>query len=225
MYKRIIAALFALFLCSTQAFSQDKGRQMFSQAAGVAFFGGVMQDSSLAGHYYGYGLTYSPRFNFAVFSPTSSLSLATHVTLGFSLSTNQDGEFVSNDGTDIQVGYMADLPLLVEYNFGAAATRDAFKRWGFFVGAGYGWHFTQSKIETYDYNYGDYGYLKENIQAHGPVFDAGFRFPAGPASLGVRFQYQSISNPGYVARMDGIFSCGIEYNFGARTRPKGTRRR
>lgn len=219
MCKRSFAVLCCLFFCVTQAFSQDKGKQLFSQSAGITGFGGITQDSSRISGYFAEGITYSPRLNFAVLSPSSCFSIGTHLTAGFGVSTTSD-DFNTLDNTKLGISYMVDAPLMVEYNFGAAATREAFKKWGFFLGGGYGWHFTQTKIDAYDPYYNDYTTVKENVNAHGPVFDAGFRFPIGLAVLGVRFQYQSISNPTYLTRMNGLFGMGVDYNFGAHSHRK-----
>ncbi|HEY0272028.1 MAG TPA: hypothetical protein VGC22_02535 [Chitinophaga sp.] len=118
------------------------------------------------------------------------------------------------NGEDNQVAFLPDAPLLVEYNFGNAATRKAFRKWGFFLGSGYGWHISQARVACQDDTYG-YSYPKEDIRAHGPVFDAGMCFPIALASLGIRFSYQVNNNPGIIANMKGIFGFGVEYNSGA----------
>ncbi|PUZ27372.1 hypothetical protein GA0116948_103362 [Chitinophaga costaii] len=214
MYKRFLVAFLCLSLFCLRAFSQDKtGRELFSHSIGFTGFGGIMDDYSAATDYTGFGFTYSPRFNFAILSPSSSFSIGTHLSAGFSISA--EDLYVIN-GDDNQAAFMLDAPLLLEYNFGNAATREAYKKWGFFVGAGYGWHISQAKVAVQDEYYG-YGYLKEDIRARGPVFDAGMRFPIALASLGVRFSYQVNNNPGVVANIKGIFGFGVEYNFGAPT--------
>ncbi len=215
MYKRIVASLclgLSLLLAGIPAFSQEKNSHVFfSHSIGFTGFGGITPDLYQDQSYTAFGFTYSPRVNFLVLSPASSFSFGTHLTFGgsFSASTDNYGD------THTASTYMADIPLVLEYNFGNAATREAFKRWGFFVGGGYGWHNARANVDYEGYLY------PEDVHLAGPVFNVGMRFPIALASLGIRFSYLSNNhayNPEFP--LDGLFGFGVEYNFGSRTRPR-----
>ena len=207
MYKRFLVISLLLIMTGLQAFSQDRiEREFFSHSIGFSGFGGVTPDYYGGSSYSAGGLTYSPRFNFLLLSPSSSFSFGTHLTLGGSFSTSSNGYDSQSSST-----FMADIPLVIEYNFGNAATREAFKRWGFFAGGGYGWHNAKANVLYPD------GYYSEDIHLAGPVISAGFRFPIANASLGCRFSYlinNHEDNPD--VPISGLFGIGLEYNFGAR---------
>ena len=181
-------------------------KTLFAHSAGVAFYG--------ADDYFSAGLLYAPRINFAVLSETSAFSVGTHLGLGGSFNYG----YSSNFGSQTSTSFFADVPLVVEYNFGNAATRVAYKKFGGFIGGGYGWHaVTHSESYGDDY-FGDYDY-SESANVHGPVINGGFRFPIGRASFGVRVSYLFNDNKDEVY-VDGIGSLAMVFNIGSWVRKR-----
>ena len=181
-------------------------KTLFSHAAGVAFYG--------ADDYFSAGLMYAPRINFAVLSETSTFSVGTHLGLGGSFDYNYNSYY----GTQNSVSFFADIPLVVEYNFGNAATRVAYKKFGGFIGGGYGWHAVTHSENYGDDYYDDYDY-RESATVHGPVINGGFRFPIGRASFGVRVSYLFNDNKDDVY-VDGIGSLAMVFNIGSWVRKR-----
>jgi hypothetical protein len=179
-------------------------KTLFSHSAGVAFYG--TED------YFSFGLMYSPRINFAVLSETSTFSIGTHLGLGGSYNYSYSSYYGSQTNTSVFI----DAPLVVEYNFGNAATRVAYKKFGGFVGGGYGLH---AVTHSEDYYYNDYDYHITNANIRGPLINAGFRFPIGRASFGVRLSYLFNTNPDY-AYVDGIGSVAMVFNIGSWVRKR-----
>ncbi|WP_295119936.1 hypothetical protein [uncultured Chitinophaga sp.] len=183
-----------LFLCvfSVKAFAQDDVRR-FAHALGVsAFFG--RSTTAL-------GFTYSPRLNFLVFTNESSFSAGTHATfLGGTINSSSDD---LNDATSSEdfSSYCVDIPVVIEYNFGASAIAGGnTHKMGFFMGAGYGFHNSGSKNGR-------------DLHTNGPVVSAGLRFSAGmgEASFELRGQYMfdKLSFNGEYS----ITGVGLSYHF------------
>lgn len=199
---KTLLCLASTLLC----FSVHAQKPLFSHSAGVGIYAG--NSDYVAG-----GLLYSPRINFAVLSERATFSIGTHLGLGGNLSYAGDGYQRSTSLT-----FFTDMPLVVEYNFGNAATRVANTKFGGFIGGGYGWHFVkrEESIHTDVFE----GTVERDLNIYGPVINGGFRFPIGRASFGVRFSYMfrtagdAISYDYGNNGLDGIGSVAFVFNIG-----------
>jgi hypothetical protein len=139
-----------------------------------------------------YGITYSPRLNFWE-KGNSSLSMG--LPLSFGWSDAKSPHFA-----------VVDLPAEVDYNFGAGSARGNKKKFGFFIGAGYGFHVTvvhyyppQSFLPirlpttlafpVWDYYYGPAAHLNVPKSTFGPTLNAGFRLATGHKGKTIEFRF------------------------------------
>lgn len=149
---------------------------------------------SLGASYYAGGgvacpaIMYSPRANVLNLSDESTVSVGTHLGLGFSFNSQSGGAFA------------LDFPLVAELNLGHAASEDSEADFGAFFGAGYG----ISKI-GYDDGFGG-GYNN----AAGFVINGGLRAYVNSRSMGIRISY--LKNRKEDA--GNVLGLGFFYNFG-----------
>ncbi|NIG55257.1 hypothetical protein [Chitinophaga sp. Cy-1792] len=115
-------------------------------------------------------LLYNPRYHFAV-GPTSSVSLGVPMTFGFAGGFNW-----SDNGNSSSVALGVNIPLMFDYNIGAGALNGLHKKSGFFIGAGFGWHYM---YHNYDYSYYDNYGLSTSESGAGPAANIGVRFHVG----------------------------------------------
>lgn len=173
--------------------------RLFSQAIGGALFSG--------NNYLAAGLVYSPRLNFLRFSDHSVLSLGTHIGLGTTINDNYN----SNTGGNSTSIFMANIPLLLTWNFGNAATNLSSMKWGFFTGAGYGFHNAARGVDFID----DEEVSTNQVHISGVVLSAGLRLPVKNNSFGVRVAYM-FNNNQYNPDIPGMTTIGIDYNIGVK---------
>ncbi|MBC9930677.1 hypothetical protein [Chitinophaga qingshengii] len=167
----------------------------FAHAIGAGLFTG---NNHFAG-----GIVYSPRFNFGIISDRSAFAIGTQLALGSSLHASYN----RNAGGNSTSIFMADVPLLVTYNYGNFATRAAHTRLGVFTGAGYGFHNAGRAMEDMDDEEPD----NDQVHVSGIVFTTGCRFMIGHTSLGIHFTYL-FNNNHYNTDINGIGSAGLSYN-------------
>ncbi|WP_375561605.1 hypothetical protein ACE193_03375 [Bernardetia sp. OM2101] len=136
----------------------------FSFKAGVGAYSG--------GGSAGYAAVLSPRLNFLSFSEIGTLSVGTHIGLGYS----SNSTYNSRTGAEGQSSFVFDLPVMLELNLGNSSSPDNESDFGGFVGAGYGF----SKLSNNDLNYGG-----NSATTSGPVLNAGLSY----RGVGVRFSY------------------------------------
>jgi len=98
--------------------------------------------------------TYFPRLNLSE-GDNSSFSIGMPLSAGIGTVNNSDG-----------VIFTVDAPLVGDYNFGCNSTPDNENGFGGFIGAGFGYTYT---------NYASY-FGSGNIKSYGPVGHAGIRF-------------------------------------------------
>jgi len=175
--KRIFLSL--ALVCSTAlGFSQS-----FMHGAGVT----VMVGSSKGGDVsYAEGLTYSPRFNFIETEQLSvSVGIPLSVAVSASVSTSYSSSGYYDGGTS--VGFVVNAPLIVNLNMGRGSTKDNEKKFGYFVGAGFGFHHGNFLVD--DYYYG--GTTSTTTNAYGPAANAGVRIGVGSAhrNIEIRLSY------------------------------------
>ena len=197
--KKIILPLVFLFTVGTVS------GQTFMHGAGLTVF---VSDSKGSDVTVGEGFTYYPRFNFL---ETESLSLSAGIPLsvGFSISTNfyYSSYGYSDEGS---VGFIANLPLIISLNMGRGSTKDNTDKFGYFVGAGFGFHhgdFLMTGTDIYGYEYTN----TQSTNAYGPAANAGFRIGVGRRhkNIEVRFSYMK----GINEDRPNIYSVGCLFNF------------
>jgi hypothetical protein len=113
----------------------------------------------------GYGIFVHPRFNVTE-TESGAVSIGIPATLGFSGTVN------SREGGSMSI--TADLPVTADYNFGAGSTEDNESGFGGFIGAGFGYTYTN---QTYDYSIpgATVGYEQLKGSTYGPLVNAGIR--------------------------------------------------
>jgi hypothetical protein len=164
--------------------------QSFMHGAGVTVFAASSSGTKTT---VGYGLTYSPRFNFL---ETESLSVSVGIPLsvGISFSTSL---YSTNYDDDVSVGVVLNAPLIVNLNMGRGSSKDNTQKFGFFVGAGAG-YYRGDFIDSYDEGY--------SINAFGPAGNAGVRLGVGRKhrNIEIRFSYLKGINDNKRIRDDGF---------------------
>ncbi len=113
----------------------------------------------------GYGIFYHPRFNITE-SERSAIGIGIPLTFGLSGSTN------SREGGNLSI--IADLPLVVDYNFGAGSSVDNEDGFGAFIGAGFGYTYS-NQTYTYDYGFGVTDYEQYKGTSYGPLAHGGIK--------------------------------------------------
>lgn len=106
-------------------------------------------------------LTYFPRYTLTK-SDRTSLSIGTPVGAGVGFSAG-------GGSGDASVYYGFDLPLVIDYNIGRKSTIENEDSFGWYLGTGFGYQFT---------NWTD-GYSTNKLNSYGPLLRAGIRFGGG----------------------------------------------
>lgn len=176
--------------------------RLFSHAIGGGLYSGH--------NYQGGGLVYSPRLNFLHFSDRSTLSVGANIGVGTSINDNYN----SNTGGNSTSIFMANVPFLLSWNYGNAASNKAFTKWGFFTGIGYGFQNATRSVEFVD----DEEVTTNQVHVSGLAISTGIRLPIVNRSFGIRFSYL-FNNNQYNPDIKGIASFGIDYNIGVRIKP------
>ncbi len=156
----------------------------------------------------GFGtLTYSPRFNFLE-TEAMSVSVGVPLNVGFAgtYAYENYGGYVTEENT---LRFMVNAPVMVNLNFGAGSTKANEKRFGLFLGGGFGLHYGDYGVtvieggsQYYDTKYG---------ASFGPAANAGFRIAVGrhQKNIETRFSYmKTVTN----ARTSA-YGVGALFNF------------
>ena len=153
--------------------------QTFTHGVGFTIFSTQAQGASsqITG-----ALTYSPRINF-VEAESFSLSVGVPLSVGLSGSYNSN----SYGTTDNSLSFLLNVPVLVNFNWGQGSTRDNESRFGFFAGAGFGYHYGSFNESEYD-AYGNQYDSPSTVSSYGPAADAGIRFGVGRGSHDVEIR-------------------------------------
>ena len=159
--KKIVICTFIVFAgLSLSTINQSFGKTPFSHALGGSYYIGGGAGAP--------GITYSPRYNFLEIKKELTMSIGTHIGLGFS--------FNSQDGAS---SFALDLPIMLEINFGHASDAHTRTSFGGFGGIGFG----ISKIGSSGTFGADYN------NAAGLVFNAGIRAIIKERPVGLRISY------------------------------------
>ncbi|WNJ18522.1 hypothetical protein [Pontibacter sp. G13] len=127
-------------------------------------------------------ILYSPRLNVVEFADEGTISIGTHLA-GFIYYESQVGG-----------AYAYDLPIMLEVNFGHAATPYTYSDFGGFAGVGY----SMSEMNSGWY------------ESRGPVFNAGLRGNIAGIPVGIRAAYTKNTLPEF----GDMFSVSFFYSFG-----------
>jgi hypothetical protein len=164
-----------------------------------------------------FGITYATRFNFWE-RKNASLSIGFPLSLG--LSNLKSPHFAE-----------VDIPVEVDFNFGAGSTTENKSKLGFFAGAGYGFHVTiihsppTSTFPAFPVPPGNA--IERNVFSNeasdtnspmsmfGPTLNAGFRFPVGRAGkiIEFRFSYMKVLDLPEFLQDQVLYSYGRNYGF------------
>jgi len=173
--------IFVLTISLHSVFSQS-----FMHGAGVGIFVNTAPntDASVSGV-----LTYSPRINFL---ETEDFSVSAGVPLSIGFSGNYSYNYSSYYGTDESntLRFMFNAPLIINLNVGAGSTKENERRFGFFAGGGFGYHygsFAKKVVQADDYISYEDGYGS----SYGPAGNIGLRFAVGShqKSIEARLSY------------------------------------
>lgn len=196
-----IMLLLVLFFITTTVFCQA-----FMHGAGVTVLVGSAKGSDVT---VGEGLTYFPRINFLETS-TLSVSVGIPLSLGLSASSSYyigSGVYGSNPAS---IGFVANVPLIVNLNVGRGSTKENRDRYGYFVGAGFGYHhgnFITTKTNSSGYDYTGV----ESINSFGPAANAGVRIGVGRAHRNIEIRFSFMK--GLNENKANIFGIAGAFNF------------
>ncbi len=193
-----------LFLALASFGASNAFSQSFMHGAGVGFYVDKVEnmDARLS-----FALTYTPRFNF-VEAESMSVSVGIPISVGFSGSYNYSYNSGYSEETNT-LGFMFNAPVMVNLNFGAGATKANRSRMGYFVGGGFGYHYSASTdMDYYDEN-GDPVVVEGS--ATGPAANAGLRIRVGGGhkTVEVRMSYFK----GITGSKLDLFGLGAAFNF------------
>jgi hypothetical protein len=203
MMKKIVFSLVLLFTAST-VFCQT-----FMHGAGITVIGSTTAKGSNSDIGFGEGFTYFPRFNF-VETDALSVSVGIPLVVGFSATTSSSYDQYGYGYDNSSIGFVLNAPLIVNLNMGRGSTKENRQKFGYFFGAGFGFHHGDFLTDTYDPNTGDYiGSYSSNT--YGPAANAGIRLGVGRKhkNIEVRFSYMK----GINETKPNIFGVAGAFNF------------
>ncbi|MBO9730219.1 MAG: hypothetical protein J7623_16385 [Chitinophaga sp.] len=177
--------------------------QSFMHGAGVVLFVDHAKNTDANGIG---GLTYSPRFNFV---EQDEMSVSVGIPLSIGLSGSYSAHYGDYESESNSLNFMFNAPLIVNLNMGCGATKESERRFGYFVGAGFGYHYGSRNYQVL----GDGNdRANEKFSTVGPVANAGVRFGVGSKArhnIEVKLSYMKGLNAGN----PDIFSVGALFNF------------
>lgn len=158
---------------------------------------------------YGWGLTYSPRFNFLEtekFSVSAGIPLTVRYSLSSSITYSPSGTSYTNSS----IGIVENLPLIVSVNFGRGSTRANRSRYGFFAGGGFAYEHGDYFADIYDPATNSY-IDNYSTNVFGPAANAGVRIGIGRKhrNIEVRLSYMKALNE----LKPDIFGLACLFNF------------
>jgi hypothetical protein len=196
--KKIILSLVLFFTVGT-VFSQT-----FMHGAGVNVIVATADNSDAS---VGEGLTYFPRFNF-IETEGLSVSVGIPLSVAISVSTGYYDSYYSSY-YDASVGLVVNAPLIINLNMGRGSTKENREKFGYFVGAGFGYHHGDF-ISVESDLYGDYTF-NESVNTFGPAANAGLRFGVGRKHQNVEVNFSYMK--GLSDSKPNIFGVGCAFNF------------
>ncbi|MEO6488988.1 MAG: hypothetical protein ABIO04_03530 [Ferruginibacter sp.] len=202
MSKQLLSVLLFCAIASP-SFSQS-----FMHGAGIGLFVGT---TSAAGGQVAVaeGFIYSPRFNFF---ETENLSVSVGIPLSLGLSASTSYNSGNYYAEELKINLLVNAPLIFNLNMGRGSTKQNRTKFGYFVGAGYGFYhgdfygiFTDELDPTYEY------LGSRSLSIHGPAANAGMRFGVGKKhkNIELRFSYMK----GINETKPNIFGIAGLFNF------------
>ena len=167
-----------VFLLATLCLAGVKASQAqhFTHGVGVGIF---VEDAKRTEAKGSFSLTYSPRLSFAEEEKTS---LSIGIPLNVGLSGSYSYVFIDGYGyyEENALKYMINVPLMLNFNFGAGSVRGCEDRMGFFIGAGYAYHVGSVNEHFFDQNGYEYKMPESNTKSStGPAANIGMRIGVG----------------------------------------------
>jgi hypothetical protein len=144
-------------------------------------------------------IIYSPRLNFPL-SSASSLSVGLPISLAFT------GNYPDSTINNSTLGWMLDVPLLINFHYGAGSSKKMGKRFGFFAGGGVGYHtnlFTAKSVDEKD--------SLNGLSGIGPVVNIGWLMAVGKIGHTIELRF-SFMKTGDLSKSN-IFEIGYIFNF------------
>jgi hypothetical protein len=181
--------------------------QHFTNGIGVGIF---VEDAATTIARPSFAFTYSPRLNFLE-TDNSSVSVGIPLSVGFSGSYNATYDSYYGYAEENSLGFMLNVPLMMNFNFGAGSVKGNKSRMGFFAGAGYGYHIGTVDYDMHD-EYGNTYTTSETESTTGIAANVGLRIGLGYRkrhNLEIRTSYmKGISN-----HKPNIFGVNCVFNF------------
>jgi hypothetical protein len=178
--KKIILSGAVTLLFSFVSFSQT-----FMHGAGITIIGSTTAQGSNSDIGLGEGFTYFPRINFLE-NESLSVSAGIPLCVGISATTSYDYGYTNNS-----IGFIINAPLIINLNIGRGSTKENQKRYGYFVGAGFGYHHDNFLTDS-RYNPATNSYVDNyKSNTYGPAANAGIRIGVGRQhkNIEVRLSY------------------------------------
>jgi hypothetical protein len=193
----------AACVASASAFSQS-----FQHGVGVGIYVDKIKDLDPRANF---AFTYNPRFNF-VETESMSVSIGIPLSVGFSGSYEANYSTYGDNYENNTLGYMISAPLMLNLNLGGGSSKMCKKRFGGFIGGGYGYYLTNKT----NYTIYDADFNETNVEAGGstmgPAANAGVRWGVGykrRKSVEVRLSYfRGTTN----YKID-VYGVGAAFNF------------
>ena len=129
-------------------------------------------------------LTYFPRLNFET-GNKSSFSVGIPLSLGIGAASD-----INKENSGVYFSY--DLPVIADFNIGLGATRENEKRFGYFLGAGFGYGHVSLALTS----------GSEKINSYGPIGHGGVRFKIGSIDSNRGFGKDIVIGLFYKPRLD-----------------------
>ncbi|MDP9041470.1 MAG: hypothetical protein M3N30_05775 [Bacteroidota bacterium] len=145
------------------------------------------------------GIMWSPSLHFM---ETDNSSLSVGIPMSFGISGSYNSQYAQSNS----LSFMFDAPLIFNYNYGAGSTKEAEDKFGFFAGAGVGYHINQYTATD------DFGYSNSaKMAGFGPVGNVGARLGVGRGShnLELRFSYMKTLD----ITKSNVIGIGFLFNF------------
>lgn len=202
MKKILFSSTLVLFL--NFSFSQT-----FMHGVGITVIGTTTGQGGNSDFGIGEGFTYFPRFNF-IETEALSVSAGIPLVVGISAVTGTTYDQYGYEYNNSSVGFVLNAPLIINLNMGRGSTRENTKKFGYFVGAGFGFHHGDFLSDTYDPNTGEY-IDSYSTNTFGPAANAGIRLGVGRKhkNIEIRFSYMK----GINENKPNVFGIAGAFNF------------
>jgi len=180
MKVRVIVSMIVICMMTANANAQLR----FSVGAGLLYGSGKLPQGAEEGSekptISGYGVFLHPRFNVTE-TESGAVSIGIPATIGLG------GSYNSREGSTLSI--LADLPITAEYNFGAGSSEDNESGFGGFIGAGFGYTYSN---QSYDYSIpgATVAYAQLKGSSYGPLAHAGIRAVINEKTYFLRLSYK-----------------------------------